>query len=804
VTGDSVAPSRLPGGAGAYHHPRMRVSPTTLEKLAFPRIQAALAERCQTFMGRERALAIAPDLSEGELEAAHQRVAEALDAPLALGGVEDVRPLIARVQGGGILDGLECLAIAYTMDAAATLKRAIAVSERPRLLELALGVASFDAPLRLVREQLDAQGEVRDDATPKLAEVRRRLTPMRGRIRAMMARLLSQYAEHVQDPIITLRRDRYVIPVRASAQSRVPGLVLDTSDSGATVFIEPAAVVPMNNELALLEFEERDEVRRILIALGQRLAFDPGLEPTLLALAQLDLIAASARLAHDWALVRPRVEPNAAFRLLEARHPLIDGCVPNDVVLERSAPLLILTGPNAGGKTVLLKTLGLAAVMAHAGLFVAAARGRDGRSVIASIPRLAAVLSDIGDEQSIEASLSTYAAHLTNLRRITTEAAPDTLVLIDELGSGTDPEEGAALSQAMLEEVLARGAFAVVTTHLAPLKVFASQRAGARNAAMRFDVERLRPTFELVIGPPGRSYALSIAERVGLAQPLLARAREVLGSEGARLETLLENLEGERRALASELAQARSATARAEGEARLLREQIDRLRSQEAAVLASAAERADAMLQETMARARALREQSRIEPERRGAALEAIAQLRRETRAAAPKSKPSPPRFAPGVTVRVEAYGAEGPILEVRGDVLVVQLGLLKVEVPKHEVALLPAAPAPAAGARGAAAGAGGVAPRRAVGALQIGGFDPELNVRGDRVEVALEKLRDHLREAHALQIPSVRVLHGKGTGVLRDAVRRYLKDERRVERFEDAVPYEGGFGVTVAMLRYP
>jgi DNA mismatch repair protein MutS2 len=769
----------------------MQVAPTTLEKLAFDRVTEALAERCQTLAGQALARAVRPDLDAAGRDEAHERVDEALlgDA-IALGGVEDVRPLVARVMDGGVLDGPECLAIAYTMDAAATVKRAVAAEGRPRLTELVGRMGSFDAALRLVREQLDAQGEVRDDATPKLREIRRRLHPMRGRIRERMAQLLQQYASFVQDPIVTLRRDRYVIPVRASSQSRVPGLVLDTSDSGATVFVEPAAVVPMNNELALLEFEERDEVRRILVALGQRLAFDPALAATLEALAELDLVAASARLARDWRLARPDVAPEHGVRLPGARHPLIEACVPNDVVLDEEGRLLVLTGPNAGGKTVLLKTLGLAVLMAHAGLFVAAgaARGGSGRPTRVTLPAFDAVLTDIGDEQSLEASLSTYAAHLTNLKRIVEHAGPRTLVLIDELGSGTDPDEGAALSQAILEAVLEQRAFGVVTTHLAPLKVFATQRDGVRNAAMRFDVEQLRPTFELVVGQPGRSYALAIAERVGLGAALLARAAEVLGPEGARLERLLETLERQREALQRELDDAREARDAAVGEAEVLRRQIERLRAQEAAVLEQAAAKADAMLQETLERARTVRAAAKADPAQRGKAVEAIAQLRRETRARSPKppKPPSAPAVGVGAVVRVEAYGAEGPVVEDRGDALLVQLGLLKVEVPRHEAVLVRGAERPKAAAP--------VAP----GA----GFERELNVRGERVEDALELVRTFVEEAHALKLESVRVLHGKGTGALRDAVRRYLRDDRRVERFEDAVPYEGGFGVTVVWLR--
>lgn len=757
----------------------MNVTATTLHKLDFPRVQGALAARAASPLGVERALAVSPTLEPAAAERAWARVSEALSGPeLSLGGVSDIRPLIARIKEGQVLEGLELLEIAYTMDAAGTIKRAVLASERPALAELAARLGSFSGALRLVREQLDPDGRVRDDATPKLREIRRRLNPLRGRIRERLQELLGRYADYVQEGLITLRRDRYVIPVRASAQSRVPGIVLDTSDSGATVFIEPQSVVPLNNELALLEFEERDEVRRILVALGQRLAFEPALEGTLEALAELDVVAASARLAKDWRLTKPSFDTSGAVRLTRARHPLVDGCVPNTLELDAERRLLIVTGPNAGGKTVLLKTLGLAAVMARSGLFVAAET--------ATLPPFRALLTDIGDEQSIEASLSTYAGHLRNLRAIVEAAAPDVLVLVDELGSGTDPDEGAALSQAIVERLLESGARGLINTHLAPLKVFASQTPGVQNAAMSFDVGALSPRFELMVGQPGRSYALAIAERLGLPEALLARAHDILGPEGAALETLLQTLERQREALQAErdeLAAAREVAAR---EAAVLREQIERLREREGEVLAAAAARADELLQETLQRAKELKRTATTDPEARPRALSELQRLRKEVQARTPhrtpKAKgPAPkPALAPGATVFVEAYGAKGQVLELRGDDVVVQLGLLKVTVPKSGVRL-DRAPKPQRGA-----GGGYSAPAR---------FESELNIRGERVEAALDKLRDFLLEAHALKAERVRILHGKGTGTLRDVVRSFLKDDKRVERFEDAPPTRGATG---------
>lgn len=762
----------------------------TLEKLSFDRVREALAQRCQTSFGSGEAWRLGPDRSAAEVEASLERISEIVTGDdLSLGGVEEISELLSRLREGGMAEGSEILRIAYTLDSAARVKRSILASERPLLSELASEIGSFDGVLRQVREQLDPDGNVRDDATPKLREIRSRLNPLRNRLRERLQQLLAHYSQHIQDPIVTLRRDRFVIPVKASAQSRVPGIVLDTSDSGATVFVEPQSVVELNNELALLEFEERDEVRRILIELGRRLATAPGVDETLVAIGRLDLSQASAVLAREWNLARPGFSREGRVRLRSAFHPLIDGCVPNDIELSEERRLLLVTGPNAGGKTVLIKILGISALMAHSGLFVPAAAHPS-----PLMPRFGRLLVDIGDEQSIEASLSTYAGHLTNLRRIVDDAAGDVLVLIDELGSGTDPDEGAALSQAILEAVLRSRACGLVTTHLAPLKAFASHADGVENAAMHFDVDRLEPTYRLGVGQPGRSYALAIARRLGLGEELLERASQLLGPEGERLEHLLEDLERQRDDLQGELERTREERGRAVQEADLLRSQIEKLRSQESELMAAAAERADEMLQDTLQRAKELRKAAVSDPERRPGALEEIRRLRQEARKGAAARQPAQPRdgFEPGTRVRVESYQAEGPILEVRGDSLLVQLGLLKVEVPKREATPVASRTQKNSEKKRSTAAA----------ATMSASFHDELNIRGARVEEGIERVRELIGEAHALKVERVRILHGKGTGALRDAVRSYLRDERRVERFEDAVPYEGGHGVTVAYLR--
>lgn len=765
----------------------MKITRLDLDKLGFSRVQEALSNRTSTFRGRERALKLAPLKDHRGIEKALDQIEEVVTGePISLGGVSDIRPLISRVVDGGVLDGPEILEVSYTMAAAGTIRRSILASERTSLAELVIRLETFDGPLKLVGEMLTREGKVSDNATPKIRDIRQRLNPLRDLIKQRLQSLLSTYSSHIQDAIITLRRGRYVIPVKSSSQSHVPGIVLDLSDSGSTVFIEPASIVPMANDLALLEFEERDEERRILLDLSQQLALDPAIDESLKILAELDFINASARLVGDWDLVRPSLNDESRFRLDGLRHPLVEDCVANSISLNEELRFLILTGPNAGGKTVLLKALGLAAVMAHSGLFVAAKV-----TPVPELGNLDQILMDIGDEQSIEASLSTYAGHLTNLKEILDRADNKVLVLIDELGSGTDPSEGAALSQSILEQILDSGARGLITTHLAPIKVFASEASGAINAAMNFDVNRLQPTYHLVIGQPGRSYALSIAERLGISVELLERAAEILGPDGERLEVLLKELEGQQADLQLDISEARAVRDQARKEAEILRSKIESLRAQEAKVLTAATKRADKMLKETMQQAKALRKTATTNKDNRGRALEALRDLRRSNKVRTDSTKnikaPIATReLALGSRVHVKPYDAQGSILEIRGDQLIIQLGLIKVTVDVVDVSPIERE-----------------APKAiADTVLDFGKPISELNIRGERVEPALEKVRDFILEAYYLKVDRIRILHGKGTGSLREAVRKYLKSEKRVKSFEDAIPYEGGHGVTVAHLR--
>jgi DNA mismatch repair protein MutS2 len=753
--------------------------------LEFSAVQAAVAERASTNMGRELALVLQPSTDQKRVTVMLEQLEDALyGASLHLGGITDVRATVAKLEDGAMVSGSDLLEIAYTLDSAMTLKRGIAQHSLGPLLEVAQGIGQHVVLTRSVLERLDRDGSVRDDASPKLRQLRRRLAPLRNTIRERLTGIMERAGDALQEKIITIRRDRYVIPVKSSFENQVSGIVVDSSASNQTVFIEPASVVPLNNELARVLIEEEQEVARILLELARLVHDEPGLWETLRVVAELDLIGAKAALCRDWELNRASISATGDFELRGLQHPLIPNCVPNDVVLNAERRVLLITGPNMGGKTVTMKSLGLATLMHQSGLFV--------RADIAKLPVVSDVLVDMGDEQSILESLSTFAAHLRNLHEILDEATPNTLMLIDELGSGTDPAEGAALAQAILEQLLQQGARGIVTSHLAPLKVFAFERTDIQNASMGFEVDALRPTYKLNVGQPGRSYALAIAQRLGLPQAILERAATVLGPQGANVEKLLENLERERANLEADALAARKARAQSEREEKELRAKLEAFEAQQAQLLVNAQAKADGVYRDAMEQVRQLKSRAREDTVERPKVMNELRELRVSAQAARPETSATqrePDSLKPGSSVEVPAYGTTGTILEVRGnDEVLVQMGLLKVTLKRRDVKMKKQN-----GVGVKVSGGGYVAPRT---------FAKELNLRGSHVEEAIEEIRNFIAEAQALRESPIRILHGKGEGVLRRVVRDYLKSDKRVESFHDAQPFEGGHGVTVAHVR--
>ncbi|MBI0444483.1 endonuclease MutS2 [Deinococcus sp. DB0503] len=763
--------------------PEMPFAPRALTALDFPRIRDALAERSATPLGVERARALLPSEDGDRIRRELDEVEDALfGVSLALGGIQDIRELYTRALEGRVLSGQELLTAAYSLDGAMSVKRAINANSRGPLKEVALSLGDHSELVRRVLSALDRDGAVRDDASHKLRDLRRRIEPLRSRIRERLAATLDRWADVLQEHIVTIRRDRYVLPVQASRVGQVQGIIVDASATGQTYFVEPAAVTPLNNELTRLILDEEAEVRRILSELSGLFAADADVPMTLATVAELDLIAAKARLARDWRLNRPEPASDHTYDLREARHPLIEHPVPNDIELGQTK-LLLITGPNMGGKTATLKTLGLAVLMHQCGMYVAAARAR--------LPVVRDVLVDIGDEQSIEASLSTFASHLKHLRFVLRHAGPDTLVLIDELGSGTDPEEGAALAQALIETLLAQDARGIITSHLSPLKLFALETPGLKNASMSFDLATLSPTYHLQVGQPGRSYALAIARRMGLPPEVLDRAAQLLGPDAGLMERMLEGLERERAELATQLNTATTARREAEAELARARQERETLEQRRNEMLAEAAQKAESLYADAIERVRTLRARAQEE-----SARPRVMQELRELRTAAQKARPAPPpsreeRGDPlrvGSQVDVPAYGATGQVLEVRGDDLVVQLGVMKVGVKRRDVRVKPEPKVKA--------------PRPSFAGTSPNTFQNELQLRGLGVEEAVEELRHAIAEAHALKETPLRVVHGKGQGVLRRLLRDYLKTDKRVESFHDAEANQGGHGVTIVNVK--
>ena len=677
------------------------------------------------------------------------------------------------------------------------------------LAAIASRLAPADSLQRHLDSTLDAEGRLRDDATPELARLRRQIVQTQGRLRAKLMDALRDavsqgYATEEQP---TIRGGRMVIPVRAEARRKVEGFVHDTSATGQTVYVEPAAVLDLNNEVRELEGEARREVERILRAVSAEVRKAlPLLEPSYQALVRLDVLHAKARLARALDAHAPRVTEDGVVGLRQARHPLLvlrfkdegRAVVPLTLTLGDTFRTLVITGPNAGGKSVTLKAVGLFALMVGHGLPIPAAEG----SSMSFFDRL---IVDIGDEQRIEEDLSTFTSHVRNLRHLLAHADARTLVLLDEAGTGTDPAEGGAIAQAVLEKLTAVGARTVATTHIGALKGFAHDHPDAENGAMAFDQDTLSPTYRLEVGVPGSSYAFEIAAREGLDGGVVARARSLVGERQTAVESLILRLEARNREAESEraaLADARQAAEEAEAR---FRQRDDQIRQQREALKRQALEQADEIVRGANARIeKAIRDIREAQAEKTvtqtaRAEVESLARQvekqQKKARARPPRRAPEAPRESIGVgdQVVVEGGTAAAEVLEIRGKEAVIAQGSIRLRAPLESLRRV-----------------GGRQPQRVVvkttegaGGAGLSALTARtrLDLRGQRVEDALMEVDRLLDEAAAAGLERVELLHGKGTGALRLAIRDHLRARPEVVRFEDAPWEQGGPGVTYVLL---
>lgn len=773
-----------------------------------------LSEQASSRDAAELALALQPSHSTEEVRRRLQETDDAFvmmakfGAP-AFGGLTNVANPLRRAQAGGVLNLSEFLQIGSVLR---SLRR---ISEWRKKSE---GVHTtldwrFEqlTPNKYLEEKIGSvvvsEEEVADHASPELASIRRKIQAASSRVREQLDKMIrsSTYQKYLQDAIVTMRSGRFVVPVKAECRGDVPGLVHDTSSSGATVFIEPMGVVEANNEIRVLQSREKAEIERILTELSSEAgSFADSIIDSYEAAVGLDLIFAKGHLAYKMKASMPKVNDAGRIRLNKARHPLIDPkqVVPMDIELGYSFDTLVITGPNTGGKTVTLKTLGLLTLMAMCGLMLPV--GDD-----SEISVFHPVLVDIGDEQSIEQSLSTFSAHMTNIIQIIEQADSHSLVLLDELGAGTDPVEGAALAMAILEELRQRGAKIAATTHYAELKAYALQTDGIENGSCEFDVATLRPTYRLLIGVPGRSNAFAISSRLGLNDTIVDRARELVSGENRRFEDVVESLEESRQKLEEERrhAQTQHAEARRTSEEakeyreRLEREaaqEIERAREKAAQIVARTRAQADALLNE-------LEELKRLgnktmTAEQRARMKAGMRELENASDPVSTKESGEyvlPRPLKAGDTVLIFDIDKQGTVLETPAPddkKVLVQAGIIKTRVPIENLRLSEAkVPNRSERRKG---GTRNVPSRTQAPAVT------EVDVRGEDSIEAIISVDRAIDSAQLSGISQLTIIHGKGTGVLRTAIGQHLRRHPSVRTHRLGVFGEGESGVTIVELK--
>jgi len=802
--------------------------------LEFPQVRARLAERTSFDPSRRLAESLVPSsdpviVARGldETDQARQLLS---DRPgVGIGGAKDIEPLVGRATRGGRLEPLQFMDVVDTLDAVVRLQTSIADDRRPLIRDVGRRLHPLPALRSTLARSFDPAGELLDTASPRLGGLRAAVRMAYDRLRRRLDSLVnSELGSALQEPIITLRNGRYVVPIRAEARGRVKGIVHDASGSGATLFVEPLVVVELGNAWREAQASVDEEVGRILDELSALVAVNGlMLRETLEALAQFDFWAAKAQLAAEMDGVRAAAADRDEVVLLSARHPGLTGrVVPIDIRLGDGYTALVITGPNTGGKTVTLRTLGLLSLMHQAGLHIPAETG-------SKLPVLRDVFADIGDEQSIAQSLSTFSGHLRSIIRIVEHSGPGTLVLLDELGAGTDPTEGSALAQALLDHFIRSGALVAATTHYAEIKVYAHETPAARNASVAFDLETLSPTYRLTIGLPGGSQAFAIAERLGLPGPIVADARSRLTENQRAFESTLASIRKQEDEIAVAVERARAAEAKAADALRTAEEERRKARRDRDEAVTAARDEAERLVEQLRDDVADMRRKLERETVTAPAIDAALARADKTLERMPDKAPEEPRPAAPlvphtwrlGERARSRSGGWEGRIaaLEKGGTRATLEAGGMRVTVAVDD---LEAALGQASGG-----GAGGATSSLGVSTGSIGSRQPpasradrighgehpsgittmqlararsvasSLDLRGARVDEALDAFSRYLDDASLAGLEQVLVIHGLGTGALRDAVREMAGAHPLVRSFRAGERGEGGDGATIVKL---
>lgn len=778
--------------------------------LEYEKIREMLAARAGSSLGKERARSLQPSTDYAEVEEQLEQTAEAVRIHAVtsppFGGIHDLRPLLKKIHMGAVLTLEELVDIRSTLYAMRSVKeffKGLEI-EAPTLKEWAHGIEILGQLERRLENTLDEHGSLRDDASVELRRLRTEIQTTQNRIKERVGAALRapENQKYFQEAIVTLRDERYVIPVKAEYRRFFPGIVHDQSATGATLFVEPMAIVELNNDVKQLVLSEQHEVERILRDLSQQIGGQQDiLQENLSVLADFDFTFAKAKLAEDMDAQQPVMNREGRAHLRQARHPLIprDRVVPIDIELGDAYTMLLITGPNTGGKTVSMKTFGLLVLMAQSGCFLPTAPD-------STLPVYQNIYADIGDEQSIEQSLSTFSAHMTHIVDILSKVEADDLVLVDELGAGTDPEEGAALAMAILERLLAVKAATVATTHYSELKTFAYTREGIENACVEFDVKSLRPTYRLLIGIPGASNAFAISRRLGLSEAIILRAQQLVKEDHAQFEHVVNELEREKLAYEqhnAELAERQQRVTRLEQKVEAAKEDLSKRKGE---LIRKAREQSAALVRRTRREAEDIIDSLKKQYDDQGihARQQAIQEARKRLEEASSAARPGimgqkhlgqkvdAKKLMVGDVVYLPKLDQKGTVVEISGRDVTVQLGSLRTTQKAASCRFL----SHAEKEKSAKSNATGGFLRKTAHVSR------EIDIRGLMVNEAEVVVGKFIDDAQMAGLTQILVIHGKGTGALRKGIHEYLKRHRSVDHFAFADLDEGGSGATVVFLK--
>ena len=787
------------------------IAERALKTLEYDKVRQQVATFCTSSIGKSAIDELVPQTDYEKVVQLLEEMDEGLSilrvkGNVPMGGIFDVRPAARRAQIGGMLSAIELMEVSSTIRASRILRNFIEDIESEEVIEIPHFIAKKDSMPVLTGLQheinncIDDNGSVLDSASQTLRSIRQSLRAEEAKVRSKLESLTrgSNASKMLSDTLVTIRNDRFVIPVKQEYRHHYGGIVHDQSSSGQTLFIEPDSVVQANNEIHRLKMKEQAEVERILLALSAMVEeVAPDLFNLVKVLGEIDVILAKGKYGQANKCTMPKMNNDGYIRLVRARHPLlpIETAVANDIEFGKDITAVVITGPNTGGKTVTLKTVGLCTLMAQAGLPVPALDG----SELAVFKQL---FADIGDEQSIEQSLSTFSSHMVNIVDILKKFDHESLVLFDELGAGTDPQEGAALAISILDEVHGRGARVMATTHYPELKAYGYNRPGVANASVEFDIETLSPTYRLLIGVPGRSNAFEISSRLGLPESIIDRAKSFTGTDRHEVESMIASLEATRRQSEDDAERSRELLIESEDLRKELQEKVLAYEERKEALDKKAKEKARKIVDEAKIEAESIiadlremrknadqvvKEHELIEARKRLEEATPLENNKVLKKAAQVKARAQ--NLVVGDEVKVLSYGQRGTLLEkVSNSEWVVQMGILKMKISDSDLEYIKPEKEPVQRITG-------VKNRNSQVKL-------ELDLRGERFEDAIIRTEKYIDDALLANYGRVSIIHGVGTGALRQGIQTYLKKHKRVKSFRFGEAGEGGFGVTVVELK--